>query len=537
MLFAKLFFLSQQKNSQILEKIILNLQNKIHQNQLEIQKINKLYSFFLRLNWLPRKKILLKKKQTNNWVFNQIQRSKEIFLRKTLKKEFLSFNRTRFFKQKRPTFLLEINKDIFPKVSKKIRKYRNQQISLKKIFHLNFLIAQLQKRNFSKQNYSLFIKFFFQLENKNLERANSFEKDFFVKNALKYSLRKLSKKQQFQFWFRKLKLWQLVKRKKKKNKKKFLRTLKKKFKLTLKKKMFEKQLSFWKKTKLNRRGITHKFLKNIQAKQHSVKKEKIAQNYQYRLPLRKSYFFFLQFNAKLKLKFLIQDFVQKYFSIPVEAKVLHFLNEHKNQNYFRLVFPIWKKKRKQLIKKFRQKSWRQKQMFFHNQFKFLVCKKKNQQRPTAKFLSNSLVLQKKSFSILSRKKIQKARIKNSFRRFKNTKDFRHSFKYFIPTLIHFSRTLDPTFLVNIFAKVLYRAKKQTWMLNTIKDLLKLLPLGKNVGYKIALAGRINSSDKSRLIYITRKNVPLQVFDKNMNYAYSQAKTRIGVFGIKMWIYF
>ena len=71
------------------------------------------------------------------------------------------------------------------------------------------------------------------------------------------------------------------------------------------------------------------------------------------------------------------------------------------------------------------------------------------------------------------------------------------------------------------------------MLNTIKDLLKLLPLGKNVGYKIALAGRINSSDKSRLIYITRKNVPLQVFDKNMNYAYSQAKTRIGVFGIKM----
>ena len=71
------------------------------------------------------------------------------------------------------------------------------------------------------------------------------------------------------------------------------------------------------------------------------------------------------------------------------------------------------------------------------------------------------------------------------------------------------------------------------MLNTIKDILKMLKLDKNVGYKIALAGRINSADKSRLVYITRKNVPLQVFDKNMNFAYSQAKARIGVFGIKI----
>jgi ribosomal protein S3 len=71
------------------------------------------------------------------------------------------------------------------------------------------------------------------------------------------------------------------------------------------------------------------------------------------------------------------------------------------------------------------------------------------------------------------------------------------------------------------------------LLSTIKDILKIIRLGKNVGYKIALSGRINSADKSRLIFITRKNVPLQVFDKNMNFAYSQAKARIGVFGIKI----
>ena len=71
------------------------------------------------------------------------------------------------------------------------------------------------------------------------------------------------------------------------------------------------------------------------------------------------------------------------------------------------------------------------------------------------------------------------------------------------------------------------------MLSSVKNLLNIIVLDKNIGYKIALSGRINSSDKSRLIYITRKNVPLQVFDKNMNFAYSQAKARIGVFGIKI----
>jgi len=70
-------------------------------------------------------------------------------------------------------------------------------------------------------------------------------------------------------------------------------------------------------------------------------------------------------------------------------------------------------------------------------------------------------LNKKSSYILARKKIKKARIQNSFKRIKHIKDFRHSFKYFIPTLMYFSRTLDPTFLVDILSKVLHKAKKQT----------------------------------------------------------------------------
>lgn len=71
------------------------------------------------------------------------------------------------------------------------------------------------------------------------------------------------------------------------------------------------------------------------------------------------------------------------------------------------------------------------------------------------------------------------------------------------------------------------------MLNTIKYLLQTLQLPKNVGYKILLSGRINSKKKSRLIYITHKQITLQVFKNNMNFAYAQANARIGAFGVKI----
>lgn len=71
------------------------------------------------------------------------------------------------------------------------------------------------------------------------------------------------------------------------------------------------------------------------------------------------------------------------------------------------------------------------------------------------------------------------------------------------------------------------------MLNSLKYILKSLNLPKNVGYKVALAGRIDSKKKSRVIYFTRGNIPLQVFKKNMNFAYAQSSARIGTFGIKI----
>ena len=526
---AQIFALSQQKKSQLLKKTILNLKEKVAQNQLAIQKMKKIYTFLFHVNKNVQKK-KIKRVFYKKTTFHKIQQQKGILLRKTLRSKFLSLNRFRFLKTERPTVLFKLKKNVFQKVSSKKIQFIKKDVFFKELIALNFLIAQLQNKSFSKKNYSLISNKTFQFEKKNGLITENYWKNVFFKKVLKSKFRKIVKKKQFRLFFLKMQLWSLLKRKKKKTRKKVLKIFRKNFKFSLKKQSFQKQIFGQKKIKL-------KVWKQIKKKSLFLKKNQVLKNYQYRISTKRNSMNYLQFHAKIRLKFLIQDFVQKYFSLSVETKIIHFLNEHKNNNYFRLVFPVRKKKIKNLIKKFRQKNWKQKQIFLTNKFQFLTGKIKNQKVQKKKFLSKISFLRKKDFSVLSRKKTKNARIKNSFKRFKNNKDFRHSFKYFIPTLIHFSRTLEPTFFVSLLAKVLYKAKKQTWMLSTIKDLLKILPFSKNVGYKISLSGRINSSDKSRLIYITRKNVPLQVFDKNMNYAYSQAKTRIGVFGIKMWIYF
>lgn len=524
-LFAKLFELSQQKESQILKNLIQELKKKIVMNQAETKKINTMYEFLFHSNKKSfkkeKKQIFLKK-----LMFDRLKKQRLTLLQKVFKEEFTSLNQALVFKQKLPKF-----------------SFKNKSLS-KKFLYLNFLSSNFQSKNFLAKNYFLIYNFesaFDKKKNKK-NQAKEILKNFSLKFFLKSKSTRLKKKKQLRYKYFKVLLWFLsrLKMKKKRKKSQSSKNISKNSNLRGKIKSFQKHTLFWNKRKYKKVKIQQLFTKNIKKINTYVKKKQILSTYQYRLPYRKNYFKFLQLTTKLRLKYLIQNFVQKYFALQVEAKIIHFLNEQKNQNYFRLVFPVWKKKRNQLLRKFRQKHFKQKQIFLTSQLQIATTTKKTnpQKNQITQFTNNTAkTLRKKDLFLLTRKKVKNLRIKNSFKRIKNSKDFRHSFKYFIPTLMHFSRTLNPQPLSDLLAKVMYKAKKQTWMLNTIKDILRMVKLGKNVGYKIALAGRINSADKSRLIYITRKNVPLQVFDKNMNFAYSQAKARIGVFGIKIWVYF
>jgi len=108
---------------------------------------------------------------------------------------------------------------------------------------------------------------------------------------------------------------------------------------------------------------------------------------------------------------------------------------------------------------------------------------------------------------------------------------------FITTLLVFSQTLNPQPLADHLTKMLKKTKKHTWFLNDVQQALKSMPFKRAIGYRIAIMGRLNSSNKSRSMYLIRKSIPKQSFDQNINFAISQAQARIGAFGVKIWIYY
>jgi len=72
----------------------------------------------------------------------------------------------------------------------------------------------------------------------------------------------------------------------------------------------------------------------------------------------------------------------------------------------------------------------------------------------------------------------------------------------------------------------------------MKSVLRALKFKRGLGYRIALSGRINGTNKSRTFYVKTLNEDRsrQTFSKNVNFAMSQARATIGAFGIKIWVY-
>lgn len=533
----KLFTLIQQKKANVLQSLIKNLQKDIFKNQIQIRKINKFYKFF---TLSTRNALLIKKNSiySKHIGFSFMQRHKFNLFWKTLKNKFNSLTQARFLRQELPLVLLNINKDVFKFTAKYNWSFLKKDVLVKKISHLNFLVSQIIKTNCLLKNYFLFRNWNFKTQidkhrYKQITNNNSlvspFEIKYFLQNRLKKSEKNFLKKRKL---FYNIALLLLLRKKKKKRKvklnrfRKKLRAFRKKIKFRRKVNAFGKYQTFWEEKK----GFQLKKVnKHLQKNQNT-------NYYKYRLPYRKMYFDFLKVITNLRLKYLVQDFVQKYFSVQVEAKIVHILNAHKNQNFFRLVFPLWKKKKNQLIKKKRWNIWNQKQIFLTSQLK-LVTTSKNQVKHKVTKKKDIKILNKRELLLMAEKKIVKRRMSNYFKRNKGSKDFRYIYKYFIPTLIEFSRSFDPQLLADLLSKVIRKAKKQTWMLKTIKELLQAIQLPRGVGYKIVLTGRINSKKKSRLIYITRNQITLQIFSNPMNFAYSQAEARIGTFGVKIWVYF
>ena len=542
-LMIKLFGFLQQKKAKSLQKLIVNLKEHIYKNKMQILKINKLYKFFL----LSTQNTFIKKKE--HAYLSPIERFKLNLIWKNLKNKLKSFAQAHFLRQELPLVLLQKQNDFIEATSKHSWNFLKRDALVKKILHLNFLVSKLAKNNFILKNHFLFTNWncksqihqnIYQQIAEDNSLWSSLEIESFLQDKLYKNQKNFLKKRKL---FYKIALLLLLRKKKQKKVKikatrlkKRLRRFRKKVKFQWKLNAFRKYNNFWEEEKFEELKNKNAMPRQIKKINKHLQKNQNTNYYKYRLPYRKLYFDFLKDMTNLRLKYLIQNFVQKYFCVQVEAKIVHVLNAQKNQKFFRLVFPLRKKKKNQLIKKKRWNIWNQKKIFLTSQLK-LVTTSKNKVKQQVVKKKNIKILNKKELLRLADKKILKRRLNNYFKRSKGGKDFRYIYKYFIPTLIEFSRAFDPQILADVLAKVLRKARKQTWMLKTVKEMLQAIQLPKGVGYKIVFTGRINSKKKSRLIYITRNQITLQIFSNRMNFAYSQAEARIGTFGIKIWVFF
>jgi ribosomal protein S3 len=98
-----------------------------------------------------------------------------------------------------------------------------------------------------------------------------------------------------------------------------------------------------------------------------------------------------------------------------------------------------------------------------------------------------------------------------------------------------TKFLDPQPLADHLAKIIGDTKSHASILKIMKSVLRALKFKRGLGYRIALSGRINGTNKSRTFYVKTLNEDRsrQTFSKNVNFAMSQARATIGAFGIKI----
>lgn len=297
----------------------------------------------------------------------------------------------------------------------------------------------------------------------------------------------------------------------------------------------------------------------------SQKRSFLKTRFKYRIPYRQNYLRNLRFLTGYKVKFLIQNLIQRYFLLKMQVKILWPLNQFKNLKFYRLVFPNKKKNYKKRgtrtpikqykagifgkryvyigqmtthleYSKIKQKSLKKSSSrflnlwFFNKQNLFLKSKKN---LCTPKLLTQNLP--KRNAYLYEKWKKKQKKKQNTLSQFKK----RVFIKRLVPSLMIFSKYLEPQLLADELAKVIKNVKKHRWILKDLHKILKTLPLKRGLGYKIALIGRINGARKTRLFSLTKfkQHKSHQTLSKNVNFAMSQAKARIGTFGIKVWTYY
>lgn len=299
------------------------------------------------------------------------------------------------------------------------------------------------------------------------------------------------------------------------------------------------------------------------------KKTSFKEKFKYRVPYRREYKNKLKLFTNWKLKYLIQDFVQKYFAIRLYVKLLWPLAEFKNLKFYRLVFPkkrSSKNKRVSILTKIYTKQvLLRKRYVFISQVTNHVRLKNSYQREKKQriflkrikkvlglpFVKNSKKKGNNLVSLVSRSNLRILN-KNKYKKSGNTLSFllrKDMLTYkvapntwtlkspkknaylsrklkmlqvqgqkrlhwaakarfmsnLVTTLTLFAKYLDPQPLADILAKVIGNTKKHVSTLKLVETVLRTLNFKRCVGYRIGLTGRANGADKSHVMYLRKLN--------------------------------
>ena len=91
-------------------------------------------------------------------------------------------------------------------------------------------------------------------------------------------------------------------------------------------------------------------------------------------------------------------------------------------------------------------------------------------------------------------------------------------------------------LARFLALQIERSYQHKKIFGSIKQALNLKLLPNCLGVKIEFKGRLNGSSRKKLYRLSCGKVPLSTFTANIQYTQSDAFTKYGIIGIKVWIY-
>lgn len=285
---------------------------------------------------------------------------------------------------------------------------------------------------------------------------------------------------------------------------------------------------------------------------------------------------------KYQYKLALQKVLLNFFKMHFEVKIIRPLTQFKNLKLLRLVYPLRRfdrnSKKKQILfkKNLRKLNIKTLPQPINNANKAVKAKDnknikakavKQNTKEIKKTKSNEIFALRKRYILMGNrtKRFAKRNKRNTKSVKKNTYVFRKSankFKRlrrqelinfsqqrlfsvrrnlmmhsFMPMASLFIKYLNPQLLADHIAKEFEKTKHHKNILYALSNALRALPFARAKGYRISIVGRINSASKSRSYLLKRNVFSRQTFSTKVNFASSQAKARIGAFGIKVWIFY